>query len=72
MTVETTGHRGLRIAAIQIFSTWNLGILLVLLIVVFSVLESNTFLTAFTFQSMMNSRSINALVALAVMIPLAC
>jgi len=71
MKVEIPRHRGLWITAIRIFSTWNLGILLVLLIVVFSVLESNTFLTAFTFQSMMNSRSINALVALAVMIPLA-
>ena len=43
----------------------------VLLIAVFSILKSDTFLTAFTFQSMVNSRSINALIALAVMIPLA-
>ena len=35
------------------------------------MLKGDTFLTAFTFQSMVNSRSINALVALAVMIPLA-
>ena len=46
-------------------------ILLVLLILVFSALKGDTFLTAFTFQSMANSRSINALVALAVMIPIA-
>jgi ribose transport system permease protein len=52
-------------------SVWNLAILLVLLIAVFSILKGDTFLTAFTFQSMMNSRSINAMVALAVMIPLA-
>ena len=42
-----------------------------LLILVFSLLKGDTFLTAFTFQSMVNSRSINAMVALAVMIPLA-
>ena len=52
-------------------SVWNLAILLVLLIVVFSLLKGDTFLTAFTFQSMVNSRSINALISLAVMIPLA-
>ena len=46
-------------------------ILLVLLILLFSLLKPDTFLTAFTFRSMANSRSINALVALAVMIPLA-
>src|SRR6476619_5469317 len=53
------------------FAVWNLAILLIVLIVVFGLLKGNTFLTAFTFQSMMNSLSINALIALAVMIPLA-
>ena len=37
----------------------------------FAALKPDTFLTAFTFRSMANSRSINALAALAVMIPLA-
>jgi ribose transport system permease protein len=60
-------HSGLS----HFFSVWNLGILLVLLLLFFSVLKGNTFLTAFTFQSIANSRSINALAALAVMIPLA-
>jgi ribose transport system permease protein len=71
MTVEAAPRRGLRASAIHLFSVWNLAILLVLLIVAFSILKGDTFLTAFTFQSMVNSRSINALVALAVMIPLA-
>ncbi|MFO1057148.1 MAG: ABC transporter permease [Dongiaceae bacterium] len=71
MTVEAAPRRGLRAGAIHLFSVWNLAILLVLLIVVFSILKGDTFLTPFTFQSMVNSRSINALVALAVMIPLA-
>jgi ribose transport system permease protein len=61
----------MRATAARFFAVWNLAILLVLLIVVFGLLKGETFLTAFTFQSMMNSRSINALIALAVMIPLA-
>ena len=52
-------------------ATWNLLILLVLLILVFAALKPDTFLTPFTFRSMANSRSINALAALAVMVPLA-
>ena len=68
---QATDARRFRSSATHFFSVWNLAILLVLLIVVFSILKGDTFLTAFTFQSMMNSRSINAMVALAVMIPLA-
>ncbi len=73
MTLHTTEarSRSLRAEAAHFFSVWNLAILLALLVLVFSVLKSDTFLTAFTFQSMMNSRSINALISLAVMIPLA-
>jgi ribose transport system permease protein len=71
MTVPVAERRSVRTSAAQFFSVWNLAILLVALIFVFSVLKGDTFLTAFTFQSMMNSRSINALVALAVMIPIA-
>jgi len=55
----------------QIVSVWHLAILLVLLVALFAALKPDTFLTAFTFRSMASSRSINALVALAVMIPLA-
>jgi ribose transport system permease protein len=69
--MDAAGRQGLLARATQIFAVWNLAILLVVLIVAFSLLEPDTFLTPFTFQSMVNSRSINALVALAVMIPLA-
>lgn len=55
----------------HVVSVWHLLILLVLLVALFAVLKPDTFLTGFTFRSMANSRSINALVALAVMIPLA-
>ena len=68
---QATSARTLKSSATHFVSVWNLAILLVLLILVFSLLKGDTFLTAFTFQSMMNSRSINAMVALAVMIPLA-
>ena len=68
---EATTARTFKSSATHFVSVWNLAILLVLLILVFSFLKGDTFLTAFTFQSMMNSRSINAMVALAVMIPLA-
>jgi ribose transport system permease protein len=65
---DSTSARGL---ILQVVSVWHLVILLFLLIGLFGVLKPDTFLTAFTFRSMANSRSINALVALAVMIPLA-
>ena len=55
----------------RIVATWNLVILLVLLVALFAILKPDTFLTPFTFRSMANSRSINAMAALAVMIPLA-
>src|SRR5271170_3395633 len=71
MSLSVAEWRSVRASALQLFSVWNLAILLILLILVFSVLKGDTFLTAFTFQSMMNSRSINALIAFAVMIPLA-
>lgn len=64
------GMRRERGGILHFFSIWNLAIILVLLIVVFAILKPDTFLTAFTFQSMLNSRSIYALAALAVMIPL--
>jgi ribose transport system permease protein len=54
----------------RLIAVWNLLILLVVLMIVFSWLKPDTFLTAFTFQSLINTRSINAMLALAVMIPL--
>ena len=65
--------RGARTAnlAVRIVSVWGLLVLLVLLIAAFSILMPQTFPTAFTFTSLANSRSIYALAALAVMIPLA-
>lgn len=53
------------------FATWGLLVLVVFLIVLFSVLAPNTFPTPFTFKALMNSRSVNALLALGLMIPMA-
>lgn len=69
-TSFSSDARSFRMVLTHLVSVWNLAILLVLLILVFSILKGDTFLTAFTFQSILNSRSINALAALAVMIPL--
>jgi ribose transport system permease protein len=57
-------------ALVRIVSTWGLLILLALLILLFSALKPDTFPTAFTFTSLTNNRSIYALAALAVMIPM--
>jgi ribose transport system permease protein len=55
---------------VRLVSNWGLLILLVALIVLFSALAPNSFPTAFTFTSLANNRSIYALAALAVMIPM--
>ena len=51
-------------------AVWGLPILLLALIAFFSLLRPDTFPTAFTFTSLSNNRSIYALAALAVMIPM--
>ena len=61
---------GVLAALLRVVSVWGLLLLLVLLIIVFTILKPDTFPTAFTFQTMANARSINALVAIAFMIPL--
>ena len=57
---------------LRFLSVSHLLVLLVALVVLFTVIKPDTFPTAFTFKSMASSRSINAMMALAVMIPLAC
>src|SRR5690606_4571795 len=55
---------------VRLVSNWGLLILLAALIILFAALKPDTFPTAFTFTSLANNRSIYALAALAVMIPL--
>lgn len=54
----------------RVVSSWGLLLLLVGLVILFSVLRPDTFPTQFTFTSLTNNRSIYALAALAVMIPM--
>jgi ribose transport system permease protein len=52
-------------------SKWGLLIVLVALIVLFTILKPDTFPTAFNIRSILNNKSISAMVALAAMIPIA-
>jgi ribose transport system permease protein len=51
-------------------SVWGLLILLVLLVIVFSILRPDTFLTYFNIRSILSNKSVQALVALSVFIPM--
>jgi len=51
-------------------SVWGLLILLILLILVFSALRPDTFLTYFNIRSILSNKSVQALVALSVLIPM--
>src|SRR3954451_7235187 len=51
-------------------SVWGLLILLILLILVFSALRPDTFLTYFNVRSILSNKSVQALVALSVLIPM--
>jgi ribose transport system permease protein len=58
-------------SALRVLSVWGLLLLIVVLIVVFSLLKPDTFPTFFNFQSILSNKSIQMLLALAVMIPMA-
>src|ERR1700688_1979062 len=51
-------------------SVWGLLILLILLLIVFSLLKPDTFPTYFNIRSILNKKSVQALLALAVFIPM--
>ncbi len=54
----------------HLISVWSLLILLVALIVAFSILKPDTFPTYFNFRSIVNNKSVQALLALAVFLPM--
>ncbi|MCC6792946.1 MAG: ABC transporter permease [Thermomicrobiales bacterium] len=70
MSAAPQAHSPIIAGLTRLIAVWNLLILLVVLMIAFSLLIPDTFLTPFTFQSLINTRSINAMLALAVMIPL--
>jgi len=57
-------------AVTRAISVWGLLVLLILLIVVFSLLKPDTFLTYFNIRSILSNKSVQALVALSVFIPM--
>ena len=57
-------------AVTRAISVWGLLVLLVLLIAVFSLLKPDTFLTYFNVRSILSNKSVQALVALSVFIPM--
>src|SRR6202167_3122175 len=57
-------------AITRAISVWGLLVLLIVLLVVFSLLRPETFPTLFNIKSILNNKSVQALVALAVFIPM--
>ena len=57
-------------AITRAISVWGLLLLLLILIIVFSLLRPDTFPTFFNIKSILNNKSVQALVALAVFIPM--
>ena len=55
----------------HLVSTWGLLVLLLVLLVVFSALKPDTFPTYFNFRSIVNNKSVQAILALAVFVPMA-
>ena len=54
----------------HLISVWSLLILLVALVVAFSIIKPDTFPTYFNFRSIVNNKSVQALLALAVFLPM--
>lgn len=70
MIARQRASRSLGTTALRIVSVWGLLILMILLIIAFSLLRPATFPTFFNFQSILSNKSIQAMLALAVMIPM--
>src|SRR6185437_8451379 len=67
--VTRTPH-SLSAALMRAISVWGLLVLFVLLVIVFSLLRPDTFLTYFNIRSILNNKSVQLLVALSVFIPM--
>ena len=67
---ESASQRYAGPAITRAVSVWGLLILLILLLIVFSLLKPDTFPTYFNIRSILNNKSVQALLALAVFIPM--
>ena len=54
----------------HLISIWSLLILLMILVITFSIIKPDTFPTYFNFRSIVNNKSVQALLALAVFLPM--
>jgi ribose transport system permease protein len=59
-----------RTSASQVVSVWGLLLLLIILVALFSALKPDTFPTYFNMRSIINNKSIQAMLALAVFVPM--
>jgi len=71
MKSTPTRHTRFTARATHFVSVWGLLILLILLVALFSALKPETFPTYFNFRAIIGSKSIEAMAALAIMIPIA-
>lgn len=69
MNADRRHHLGEAIT--RAISVWGLLVLLVVLVIAFSLLKPDTFLTYFNIRSILSNKSVQALVALSVFIPMA-
>jgi ribose transport system permease protein len=67
---EANARRDAGSVITRAISVWGLLVLLIVLLVVFSLLRPETFPTLFNIKSILNNKSVQALVALAVFIPM--
>jgi ribose transport system permease protein len=70
MKPSTTKEARIGSTISHLVSVWSLLILLVALILVFSIIKPDTFPTYFNFRSIVNNKSVQALLALAVFLPM--
>ncbi len=67
---DTAPGSGSRRGLSHLVSTWGLLALLVVLLVAFSALKPDTFPTYFNFRAIVNNKSVQAILALAVFVPM--
>ena len=68
--VNRNAPHSLSAALMRAISVWGLLVLFVLLVIVFSLLRPDTFLTYFNIRSILSNKSVQLLVALSVFIPM--
>src|SRR5579864_6714900 len=68
--MKRAGETSIGAVLTRAISAWGLLVLFVLLVIVFSLLKPDTFLTYFNIRSILSNKSVQALAALSVFIPM--